>query len=76
MMPENSQNEEMDVLSYKQLIWRNFKRNRLGVFGGIIVILLTLISLFAPFFSPYDYTKTDNNKAYSGFQKIRFVDEE
>ncbi|PUU94095.1 ABC transporter permease [Halanaerobium sp.] len=68
--------EKTKFLSHKELIWRRFKKNRLGMIGGLVVILLTSISIFAPFFSPYDYTATDNEKAYKSFAEINFVDEE
>jgi peptide/nickel transport system permease protein len=41
-------------LSYGQLVWRRFLRNRLGVFGGAGVVLLLLVTIFADFLSPYD----------------------
>lgn len=43
-------------LSYGQLVWRRFLRNRLGVLGGVGVILLVLVTIFADFLSPYDPT--------------------
>lgn len=78
-MPEKNEAEirkKTKFLSHKELIWRRFKKNRLGMVGAVIVIALTLISLFAPFFSPYDHNTTDNNKAYRSYQKINFIDQE
>jgi len=72
----SEQEKETKFLTHKELIWRRFKKNRLGMIGALIVILLTLISLFAPFFSPYDHNSTDNNKAFLGYQEIHFFDEE
>jgi peptide/nickel transport system permease protein len=39
--------------------WRHFKKNRLGVGGLVIIIIVFLIAIFAPFLSPYDPGKTD-----------------
>jgi peptide/nickel transport system permease protein len=34
--------------------WRQFRRNRLGVIGLGIVLLLVFVAVFAPFLAPYD----------------------
>lgn len=34
--------------------WKRFKRNKLAVFGGIIVLTLFIAAIFAPLLSPYD----------------------
>jgi len=38
---------------------RRLRRNRLAVAGGIVVILLCLIAIFADVLAPYPYTKTN-----------------
>jgi len=35
--------------------WLSYKRNKMGVVGLIILVLLIFISFFAPILSPYDY---------------------
>jgi peptide/nickel transport system permease protein len=35
--------------------WRSFKRNRLAVAGGVILLLLYLTAIFAPLLAPHDY---------------------
>ncbi len=37
-----------------RIIWRRFKRNKLAVGGGILVLLLFIIAFLAPLLSPYD----------------------
>lgn len=37
-----------------QLAWRRFKRDRMAIAGGIIVICLVLVGLFADLLAPYD----------------------
>lgn len=39
--------------------WRHFKKNRLGVGGLVIIVIVFFIAIFAPFLSLYDYGKTD-----------------
>ena len=39
--------------------WRHFKKNRLGVGGLVIIVIVFFIAIFAPFLSFYDSGKTD-----------------
>lgn len=38
-------------------VWRTFRRNRLALLGGVIVLLLSLGAMLAPWISPHDPTK-------------------
>jgi peptide/nickel transport system permease protein len=60
--------------SYLQLVWRKFRKSRMGLLGGTIITVLAILSLFAPFFSPHDYLEYSPDKAYRPPQKIHFVD--
>lgn len=40
--------------SQTRVIWRQFRRHRLALIGGIIMLLLVLISIFADQITPYD----------------------
>ncbi|MFH1644959.1 MAG: ABC transporter permease [Candidatus Omnitrophota bacterium] len=42
---------------------KNFLNNRLAVFGGVVVLLLAVVALFAPFLSPYDPTDVNIQQA-------------
>lgn len=44
----------MGNYSLKNLIWKRFSKNRLAVAGGIIVVLLFFVAVFAPLLSPYN----------------------
>ncbi|GIP39663.1 oligopeptide transport system permease protein OppC [Paenibacillus sp. J31TS4] len=46
-------------LNYWQDAWRRLKKNKLAMTGLIILILLTLFAIFAPFISSYDYATQD-----------------
>jgi peptide/nickel transport system permease protein len=43
----------------KGLFWERFKKNRLAVAGGIVVIALFLVAVFAPAISPYNPDNID-----------------
>ncbi|MCB2153811.1 ABC transporter permease [bacterium] len=45
--------EGVAPLSQWQLVWRRFRKSRLGFVGGLIVVLLYGSALFAGFLSPY-----------------------
>jgi peptide/nickel transport system permease protein len=40
--------------SYSTLIWRRLRRDRVAMFGAVLVGLLILVALFAPFLAPHD----------------------
>ncbi|HCC69499.1 MAG TPA: peptide ABC transporter permease [Nitrospiraceae bacterium] len=42
-----------------KLVWRRFKKNRLAVAGGVVVLMLFIIAIFAPLISPYDPNAID-----------------
>src|SRR5216117_443621 len=44
--------------------WRRLIRNRLAVAGGVTVILLCLVAIFADFIAPYSYTKANFGRIY------------
>ncbi len=46
------------------LIWARFKKNRTTMTAGVILILLILMGLTAPFLSPYDPSIAGRDKGY------------
>jgi oligopeptide transport system permease protein len=44
--------------------WRRLLRNKLAVAGGLTVIGLCLVAIFAPVLAPYPYTKANFGKIY------------
>lgn len=42
-------------LTYWKDVWRRLKENKLAMFGFTIIIILVLMAIFAPIFSPYSY---------------------
>jgi len=62
--------------SQSALMWRKFKKHRLARIGGIIIGILVIIIVFAPFFAPYDYTDSDFMTTYIPPQRIHFFDQD
>jgi peptide/nickel transport system permease protein len=50
--------QAVNVMTVRQLMWQRFKRNKLAIAGGIILIVLYLSAIFAGFLSPYYVTHT------------------
>ncbi len=44
--------------------WRRLIRNRLAVVGGLVVLLLCLVAIFADVLAPYPYTKANFGRIY------------
>jgi len=67
---------EVGRMSIWQLIWLRFLRNRLAVGGGIVLILLYLMIIFADFLAPYDYTQMGEDYMFRPPQWPHFIDRE
>jgi len=52
------------ALSPWQLFWQRLKRRRIALFGGVILIFLYLVALFAGFIAPYDYQRLDRARFF------------
>ena len=57
-------------------IWRRFRKNRLGVGSGIVLIILYTMAVFAPFFSPYPYDEFHGKFKFAPPQRIRVFDDQ
>ncbi len=57
------------------LFWRYLFRNRMAMTGGIILIILYTLALFAGFFAPYGMETQDLSLNYCSPTKIHFFDE-
>ena len=56
-------NDKADA-SALSLAWRRYRKSRLGVLGGWVLIVLYLSALFAGFLSPYDITTQHQGHEY------------
>lgn len=43
----------------KEIIWRRFKRHKLAMVAGGVLVLLYLIAIATPWIAPYDYAEQD-----------------
>lgn len=65
-MSEKKTNGEEQLRKRSQFkdIWRRLRRNKLAMVGMVIVFVLVISAVFAPFIAPYDYAKTDFGEAF------------
>lgn len=54
------------TLSQRQLAWRRFKRHRLAVVSGILLILIALAALAAPLLTKYSFHEQDLTATLEG----------
>jgi peptide/nickel transport system permease protein len=52
------------TLSPGQLFWQRLKHKKIAMTGGVILIFLYLVALFAGFISPYDYQRQDRDRFF------------
>ena len=62
--------------SYFQLVWQRFKRSKAAIAGGLLILILLVLALFAEFFSPNDFYDAELNDSYIPPTRIHFFDEE
>lgn len=53
-MPSGDGNGKKRASSYWAVSWNIFKKNKLGVFCLVVVVLLVLVAIFAPLLAPYN----------------------
>jgi peptide/nickel transport system permease protein len=62
--------------SYTQLVWRRFRRSRISIVGGLIIITLMMLAAFAEFFSPNPIYGDNLQDAFIPPNQVHFVDAE
>src|SRR5436190_21598464 len=63
-------------LSVGQLAWRKFRKNKLAVFGLVVLVLMYLAAACAGFLAPYGDRETHAQFARIGPHGLNFVDTE
>ncbi len=63
---------ELGQLSYRQLIWRRFRKSKLGLISGAILIVFYIVAIGADFFAPYHYNAINMRLRYVPPQKLHF----
>src|SRR5579864_3316957 len=60
--------------SYFQLVWRRFRRSKISIVGGVMVLVLVLLAIFADFISPTGLDDVELNSSYIPPQRVHFID--
>lgn len=60
--------------NYSTLVWRKFCRSGIAISGGIMIIVLMLMAIFADFLSPTDPVAINMSHAYTPPQPLYFID--
>ena len=64
--------EAVAFLNYRQLTWRRFRKSKLGVAAGCLLLVVYTIALFAPFVAPYGAETVDATYVHAPPQALRF----
>jgi peptide/nickel transport system permease protein len=62
--------------SYLQLVWHRFRRSKPAIVGGLMVLGLVVLAVFADFFSPTDPRELAMSASFTPPQRIHFIDAE
>jgi peptide/nickel transport system permease protein len=68
--------EKIYVATQWQLMWWKFRKHKLAMVSGVVVILLYIVAIFSEFIAPYDPTNKVSRFKYSPPQQIHFVNSE
>lgn len=60
--------------SQSKLIWMRFRKHRLAMVAGIVLIIFYILAVFAPFFSPHDPYERSLDYKQAPPQVLHFVD--
>lgn len=67
--------KHLNTESYWHLVWRKFRRNKPGIVGSFMVIVLITLAVFSDFFSPRDPMELNMQYTFRPLQKIHFFHE-
>ncbi len=68
--------EEEQHESYFQLVWQRFRKSRPAIAGGLMVLSLIILAIFAEFFAPVDPTDANLQDSFIPPTRIRLIDVE
>ncbi len=72
--PETILRESEPHESYFQLVWRRFRRSKASIVGGLLVLALVIMALFAEFFSPYPLEGVNLTDTFIAPSVVRLID--
>jgi peptide/nickel transport system permease protein len=70
------QEEKLYVASQWRLMWWRFKRHKLAMASGIVLLIFYTVAVFCEFIAPYEPFERDLNYVQAPPQKIHFVDKQ
>lgn len=70
--PSTEHDIQLEVASQWQLMWWKFKRHKLAMFGGVLVLFFYMLAIFAEFFAPVNFTTYNDQYVYAPPQMIHF----
>ncbi len=73
--PAAESDVRVEVATQWQLMWWKFRKHKLAMFGGALVLFFYLLAIFAEFFAPVNYTTYNEQYVYAPPQMIRFFRE-
>jgi peptide/nickel transport system permease protein len=66
----DTEHTAVEVASQWKLMWWKFKRHRLAMVGGVVVLTYYIVAIFANFFAPAYYTSYNAEYVYAPPQQI------
>ncbi len=72
--PGATAQEQVFVASQWRLMWWRFRRHRLAVASGVVLLVFYVVTLFAPFFAVHDPTLSEAERTLMPPQKIHWFD--
>ncbi len=72
----NMEKREYVSRSQWQMIWRAFRKHRLGNIGTVIILILVVGAVFAEFIAPYDFADQYNSYSFSPPTTLHFRSED
>ncbi|NLJ86616.1 MAG: ABC transporter permease [Firmicutes bacterium] len=73
---ETDQGQEVYVATQWQLIWWRFRRHKLAMVSGVVIVLFYIVALLGEFIAPSVPAKYDVKYNYAPPQRLHFVSEE
>lgn len=73
---DNAAVEKIYAASQWQLMWYAFKRHKLAVWGGVILLLIYVVTVaLCEFIAPYGVSTVHSEHAYAPPQRVHFFDD-
>ena len=65
----------LQLASQWRLIWWRFRKHKLALASGVVVILVYLVAAFAEFLAPFSTDRMISKLAYAPPQRMRFIEQ-